>query len=356
MTVAIPADAKPNLTPHEAARRYAELGLRVAPIIPGKKHPGLDRWQEAATTDLAILDAWWEGLYAGHGVCIVTGGHIFGLDVDPAHGGIDTLTDLEDAYGPLPRTWTVTTGSGGAHFYFRATRPPRNSASSRLGPGLDIRGDGGQLVAPPTIHPNGQPYSWETAPWDVELADAPGWLLALLSDPLPSRTMPGPTTDEDSIAAHINQETTWDDLLFRDGWTPGQWRGQERPWRRPGKGGPGGWSAIEHGDSGVLCVWSTSVPTLQRTWADKGSLWAYNRFGYIAATKYDGDRSMAAREARRDLNATRPTTGIALGTSPAVPTADQVEDEPHGWEVHDLSGIAAGTFTRPQPTLLRRTK
>ncbi|KAF0241620.1 MAG: hypothetical protein FD180_4344 [Planctomycetota bacterium] len=96
------------------------------------------------------------------------------------HGGDDTLRDLEAKHGPLPVTTTSITGSKGAHYVFRL--PPGvtipNSAG-KIGPGLDVRGEAGFIVAPPSIHASGNSYVWELErePEDVATADAPPWLL-----------------------------------------------------------------------------------------------------------------------------------------------------------------------------------
>jgi hypothetical protein len=54
----------------------------------------------------------------------------------------------------------VITGSGGRHIYFLTDAPIRNEASGKLGQGIDVRGIGGQVLAPPTVHPNGKTYEW----------------------------------------------------------------------------------------------------------------------------------------------------------------------------------------------------
>lgn len=288
-------------TVHQWAHAYADLGLRVLPIKPGEKRPPMSAWQDAATTDPATIDAWWTGLYRDHGIGIATGrsSAIFVLDVDVADGktGDETLADLEAAYGPLPDTPTVITGSGGRHYYFHhpLDRTIRNDAGKRLGPGLDIRGEGGQVVAPPTVG-RLQRYEWEVSPLEHPIAHAPGWLLALLEDPTPQ---PAPTPppasvdDSDSIAALFNQRTTWADLLTADGWTLAATLADgEQRWTRPGKDTREGVSATTgHGGGDYLNVFTSSVPQLEQ---DR----AYSRFGYEAAMRHGGNRSACARALR----------------------------------------------------------
>ncbi len=102
------------------------------------------------------------------------------LDVDPRNGGDEALAALETRHGPLPATWRVLTGGGGEHVFFRHPGNPVNNAKGRLGPGLDLKADGGYVVAPPSEHMSGQRYalSIDHHPDEVPLADAPDWLLA----------------------------------------------------------------------------------------------------------------------------------------------------------------------------------
>jgi hypothetical protein len=108
------------------------------------------------------------------------------LDVDPRHGGHQSLVMLVAKHSALPSTPTVLTGGGGRHYYFRTPRDVeiRNSIGA-LGPGLDIRGKGGYVIAPPSVHPNGQRYRWKSGSRidEVELALLPDWLTTLLNSP-----------------------------------------------------------------------------------------------------------------------------------------------------------------------------
>jgi putative DNA primase/helicase len=101
------------------------------------------------------------------------------LDIDPRNGGLESLQELMDRHGPLPKTPMVETGGGGLHYYFAV----RGSVRSRpLAPGLELKGDGGYIVAPPSVHPNGKPYRWLPghSPKDLQLAELPEWILAPL--------------------------------------------------------------------------------------------------------------------------------------------------------------------------------
>jgi hypothetical protein len=245
---------------------YAAHGLPVLPIKPGEKRPPMAGWQNHATTDEPTIENWFTGLYADHGVGIATGGTIFALDIDVSDGktGDETLADLELQYGRLPHTATVLTGSGGQHRYFLmpAGVTIRNNAATALGPGLDIRGEGGQCVAPPTIHPNGTAYEWDGGEIG-EIAAAPKWLVGLLTARAePSQpSQPSQHSDSDSVAARYNDHTTWSQLLSSDGWTLAQTMDDgEQRWVRPGKDAREGISAtVGHGGGGQMTVFSSSI-------------------------------------------------------------------------------------------------
>lgn len=93
---------------------------------------------------------------------------------------METLTDLQGKHGELPHTPCVKTGSGGRHYYFQyPDHPVKNKAG--IFPGIDIRGDGGYVVAPPSLHASGNRYEWIVG-LDVPLAEAPNWLLQALDE------------------------------------------------------------------------------------------------------------------------------------------------------------------------------
>ncbi|WP_395856563.1 VapE domain-containing protein [Cystobacter fuscus] len=142
------------------------------------KHPRLSKWQDSGTTDAEQIASWWHK-YPAANVGIVTGSAsgIWVLDVDPKNGGDHTLAELVNEHGPLPRTPRARTGSGGEHYVFRMPGYPVSNA--KVGQGLDVRGDGGQIVAAPSRSGVGG-YSWIEPPWKTPPAEAPAWLLARL--------------------------------------------------------------------------------------------------------------------------------------------------------------------------------
>lgn len=187
--------------PLEAASIYARRGWPVFPVHsprPGAtpcscgnlkcaspaKHPRVRGGLHAATTDPGQVDRWWHR-WPDANVGIRTGveSGLVVLDVDPRHGGDASLGRLVAAHGPLPPGRTVATGGEGTHLYFRHPgHKVSNDAGRRLGDGLDIRGDGGYVVAPPSRHPSGGRYA--VVARGGEIPAMPGWLIERLQAPV----------------------------------------------------------------------------------------------------------------------------------------------------------------------------
>lgn len=131
---------------------------------------------KAATRFKHIIERWWRDNPTAM-IGVPTGAQISAwvLDIDPRHDGNDTLAALESEYGDLPVTLTATTASGGKHFYFRHMPGVRNRGN--LGPGIDVRGDGGYVIAPGSATKAGGRYEWDN---DLQPVDAPAWLLDLV--------------------------------------------------------------------------------------------------------------------------------------------------------------------------------
>lgn len=160
-----------------AAYAYAARGWRVFPCrgkVPLTAHGCRDASDEAER-----IKAWWAES-PGAGVGVATGEGLVVLDVDGDEGA-DALHELEREHGELPPTITATTARG-AHYYFTTDEEIRNSAG-KLAAGLDVRGDGGYVVAPPSPHPSGQRYEWDTPPDEDEAAPLPAWLREQLTAP-----------------------------------------------------------------------------------------------------------------------------------------------------------------------------
>lgn len=185
------------MTPLDYALAYAARGWRVFPIYecratgtqcacgnrkctsPGK-HPRVKNGVKDATVDQIAIRAWWRQ-WPEANVGVATGAGLMVVDIDPRHGGDDTIDALRAELGAWGDTVEALTGGGGRHIYLSIPDGvvTRNSASE-LGAGVDIRTDGGYVVAPPSNHATGGVYRWEASsdPSDgVGLAEIPGaWL------------------------------------------------------------------------------------------------------------------------------------------------------------------------------------
>lgn len=161
-----------------AAITYARRGWRVLPLLINSKRPALTRWPDLASVDPRQVADWWiDDPDRNIGLATGAGSGFFVLDIDPKNGGDVALAELVAAHGALPATYTVRTGSGGTHYYFLVPDfDVTNSPGSLRGTGIDVRGEGGQVVAPPS-RTNVGTYALEL---DAPLAAAPAWLLGLI--------------------------------------------------------------------------------------------------------------------------------------------------------------------------------
>lgn len=158
----------------EAALAYAAEGLPVLPLKPNRKEPLTEHGCLDATTDSAQIRAWWE-CWPDANIGIATGKGLHVIDIDGPEGA-ETLAELCIEHGPIPATRGSRTGrEGGRHLYFATNE---NLRSIKLGPGLDTRGEGGYVVAPPSIHPTGAVYTSNGEP----IAAMPAWLAGLLPE------------------------------------------------------------------------------------------------------------------------------------------------------------------------------
>jgi hypothetical protein len=144
----------------ELALKYVRRGWSIIRIAEKSKLPE-GAWAGATETRMPAALTQTFPLHLNIG--IVTGkiSRLAVIDFDPGKGA---TAEVQEAFlAKHPTDLTVRTGTGGLHAYYtfpEDTVPPRNSASI-LGPGVDVRGEGGMVVAPPSIHPNGNPYEWE---------------------------------------------------------------------------------------------------------------------------------------------------------------------------------------------------
>jgi putative DNA primase/helicase len=128
------------------------------------KHPRISNWPSESTCDEDTITRWWT-LWPAANIGIATGAKsgIFVVDIDPRNDGFNSLDELRARIGELPSTLTVTTGSGGLHFYFKLPLQVEMQSKVAVLPGIDIRGEGGMVVAPPSLHKSGNRYEWRNS-------------------------------------------------------------------------------------------------------------------------------------------------------------------------------------------------
>ena len=211
--MAEPRALRGNVMMLDAALRYARCGLPVFPLWPvlefkpgsftcgcGKglrcgtnsgKHPLaalVPNGLKSATIDANIIKDWW-ATWPEANIAIATGPVVV-IDIDPRHRGDASLAQLEAKHGNFPPTWRVRTGGGGLHIYFTVPSDItiKNSVSE-IAPGVDVRGYGGYVVAPPSKHISGGKYEWTAG---KELAPLPSWLTTSLQQPHVKAPSSGP--------------------------------------------------------------------------------------------------------------------------------------------------------------------
>jgi Bifunctional DNA primase/polymerase, N-terminal len=187
-------------SPSQYAERYVRLGMAVLPLhwpVPHEgclacscgrvdcaspaKHPFaklVANGLRDASRDSVVTNRWFQNSELNIGIATGAVSGIIALDIDPRHRGDETLIVLERQHGPLPKTWQFLTGGGGEHILFRHPGGRVPNSAGKIGGGIDVRGDGGYIVAPPSRHISGRPYaiSVDHHPDEVSLADLPAWL------------------------------------------------------------------------------------------------------------------------------------------------------------------------------------
>ena len=212
-------------TPLELAQHYVAQGWPVFPcrsyaeehvdqatgeiVTLGEKTPLTPNGFKGATRFPRIIERWWSD-WADAAVGLPTGEKtgFFALDIDNKPGGangFDWLTEMEAEHGPLPDTARVTSPNGGMHVYFKYVVGTRNRGA--LGAGVDIRSEGGYVIAADSVMADGRSYRWvgDTR----EIADAPAWLLDLLlpkSAPTHTQYSASSATNNAYVDAAVDRE------------------------------------------------------------------------------------------------------------------------------------------------------
>jgi bifunctional DNA primase/polymerase-like protein/primase-like protein len=156
-----------------AALKLASAGLAVFPCRVRDKRPATENGLKDATVSHDQITAWWTE-QPDCNIAIATGAvsKIFVVDVD----GPDAAFELQRLN--LPATVEAATARG-KHLYFKYPSTPIRNTAGKIAPGIDTRGDGGYVLAPPSIHPSGARYRWTGA---RTVAAAPDQLIAKIAE------------------------------------------------------------------------------------------------------------------------------------------------------------------------------
>ena len=283
------------------AHELALSGFRVFPVRYNDKRPAVNAWPTVATCEAGKIDILFANGKANLGVrCGETdlGVSFFVVDIDikndapGAESWAEFCTANPEVAEAAASTVMSTTPSGGWHLWF--TMPEgADIRNGRPWPGVDIRGEGGYVLAPPSLF-DGKGYEWVRDPWENILLEAPPALVEAVThrDPVRSEASQIPSvppvsspsvsreTSDDSPLSWANEHLSTADLLARHGWQYSHNSGQDQYWVRPGKLIRDGHSAVLHPDQ-TLVIFTTDVP---------GPAWSIcktARDGSLIATPFD---------------------------------------------------------------------
>ncbi|WP_172373531.1 bifunctional DNA primase/polymerase [Sporosarcina jiandibaonis] len=172
------------------------------------KHPRTMHGLRDATVNQSLINHWWSE-WRDANIGIATGRTSGFIVIDIDDGGEESLEQLAEQYGPLPNTVESITGSGGRHILLGFSEGFKGTISNKQAwlPGVDIRGDGGYIVAPPSLHNSGKHYEWELSsrPDEVQIQTMPEWLLNSLVQPEGNKVEKKPNSHWIQIMAGLSE-------------------------------------------------------------------------------------------------------------------------------------------------------
>lgn len=194
------------MTLGEQAKSLALKGFEVFPLVPKDKKP-LVKWKEEKTRDINKIESFWNKTPSAN-IGIATGNGLLVIDVDVKHvDGKASFAEWQLDNGYLPSTYTVKTGSDGQHFYYYIDR--KYGQKTNIIPGVDIRCDGGLVVAPGSIYKDGNVYEVIN---DIEIAEADETVYEFLGISDQPKTSKLEVRNEETQAI---TEGSRNDLLFK---------------------------------------------------------------------------------------------------------------------------------------------
>ncbi len=162
----------------ETALKYAAASWLIFPCVPGAKNPLTKNGFKDATADIEQVRAWlrqWPAMNVATPTGEAAGASVLDEDNKKGKRGDLALAALEREFGPLPKTWTQRTPSGGKHYFFKPV-PGLKSSTSKLADGLDVKSELGYVLLPPSVVED-KPYEWLIHPSEVPIAEMPQWLV-----------------------------------------------------------------------------------------------------------------------------------------------------------------------------------
>lgn len=205
----------------EWALFYTSKGWAVFPCNQRKEPLTKHGFKNATNDAKKVTDFFTEFPYAN--IAVATGdiSKVFLLDIDIKKGntGDKSLKDLIDIHGGLPFTPSARSWSGGLHYFFK--NPDWEMPSiSFIAPGIEIKANGGYAILPPSIYKGdlgeGE-YSWipGASPFEVEMAEAPFWLLEMAFEKYIQKNLPQANSYENMIEGNINNVISKLNIKFR---------------------------------------------------------------------------------------------------------------------------------------------
>lgn len=153
----------------ETVLDHIRHGWFVFPCKSRGKKPLTPHGFKDATNDPAKARKFWDQFPDANVGIDCGASNLAAIDIDPRNGG--SLDGLTRMFGPIPQTATVKTGGGGLHLYFSTNG--LKVRCRKLAKGIELKADGGYVIAPPSIHKSGKPYEWTRSPESDPLAPLP---------------------------------------------------------------------------------------------------------------------------------------------------------------------------------------
>jgi len=141
-------------------KNSTEGGLKVLPILYKSKKPFLKDWPKNSSNESIQVNKWFKGKETNAGIPTGEINNLFVVDIDKKNDGFESLKKLENIIGPIEKesNYIVSTGGGGLHLYYKLRKDEKIPSYTGIIDGIDIRGEGGQVVSPFSTHENGNIY------------------------------------------------------------------------------------------------------------------------------------------------------------------------------------------------------